>query len=63
MKRARFSEEQIIGVLKEVEAGAKVSESCAGGTDLGRDLIHLAQQVGDLGDAVAAPARGGEPAA
>ena len=26
MKRARFSEEQIIGVLKEAEAGAKVSE-------------------------------------
>jgi putative transposase len=28
MKRARFSEEQIIGVLKEAEAGAKVSEVC-----------------------------------
>jgi putative transposase len=28
MKRARFSEEQIIGVLKEAEAGAKVSELC-----------------------------------
>jgi putative transposase len=28
MKRARFSEEQIIGVQKEAEAGAKVSELC-----------------------------------
>ena len=28
MKRKRFSEEQIIGVLKENEAGAKVDELC-----------------------------------
>ena len=28
MKRSRFSEEQIIGVLKEQEAGAKVDEIC-----------------------------------
>jgi putative transposase len=28
MKRARFSEEQIIEVLKEAETGAKVSELC-----------------------------------
>ena len=28
MKRAWFSEEQIIGVLKEAEAGAKIGELC-----------------------------------
>jgi putative transposase len=28
MKRARFTEEQIIGILKEVEAGLSVGEAC-----------------------------------
>jgi putative transposase len=28
MKRARFSEEQIINILKEAEGGAKVTELC-----------------------------------
>jgi len=28
MKRKRFTEEQIIGVLKEIEAGAKIDEIC-----------------------------------
>jgi putative transposase len=28
MKRKRFSEEQIIGILKEAEAGAKSTDLC-----------------------------------
>lgn len=28
MKRSRFSEEQIIGILKEQEAGAKTADVC-----------------------------------
>ena len=28
MKRARFSEEQIIGILREAEGGTKVTELC-----------------------------------
>ncbi len=28
MKRSRFSEEQIIGILKEHEAGVSVAERC-----------------------------------
>lgn len=28
MKRGQFTEEQIIGILKEVEAGQKVTEIC-----------------------------------
>jgi putative transposase len=30
MKKARFTEEQIIGVLKEVESGRKIREVCRG---------------------------------
>lgn len=28
MKKSRFSESQIIGILREVELGAKVNETC-----------------------------------
>ena len=29
MKRSRFSEEQIIGILKQVDAGVKVGDICS----------------------------------
>ena len=38
MKGSRFSEEQIIGILREHEAGAR---AMPGARDLGRDLLHL----------------------
>jgi putative transposase len=28
MKKSRFSEDQIVGILNEVEMGAKVAETC-----------------------------------
>ena len=45
MKRKRFTEEQIIGVLREQEAGAKVADPCRRQGDLGRDVLQLESQV------------------
>ncbi len=43
MKRARFSEEQIFGILKEHEAGAKCPLPQA--RDVGGDVLRLEEQV------------------
>ena len=39
MKRKQFSEEQIIGILKEAEAGAVVTDLCRHHGMSGRDLL------------------------
>lgn len=41
MKHRRFSDEQIVNVLKEREAGAKVDEICRRQGDPLGDLLHL----------------------
>jgi hypothetical protein len=41
MKRARLSEEQIVAVLKEAEAGAKVTELGSAARYLGYDVLYL----------------------
>lgn len=66
MKRGRFSEEQIISVLKEAEAGAKIAELCR---QYGiSDAAFFTRRskyggFGSFGDAAGAPTRGREPAA
>lgn len=41
MKRKRFPEEQIIGILAEHEAGAKCADLCRKHGDVGRHFLHL----------------------
>jgi putative transposase len=63
MKRGRFSEEQIIAMLREHEAGAKASEQAR---DLGSNAVQLEGQVrrsGCFGGEAAEDARGEEPQA
>jgi hypothetical protein len=42
VKRARFSEEQIIAIPREAEAGAKVTELWPAARHLGRNLLYPA---------------------
>ena len=45
MKRKRFTEEQIIAVLKEHEAGAKTADFGPQARDIGGDVRQLVGQV------------------
>ena len=41
MKGSRFSEEQIIGILREAGSGGEDAGGMPAARDLGRDLLHL----------------------
>ncbi len=65
MKKSRFSEEQIIGILKEQQAGLPVAEICPPRHQR-RDVLHVAlalRRHGGLGCAASEGARRGEPQA
>ncbi len=42
MKKSRFSEEQIIGILKDQQAGLPVAEICRPPRHQRRDVLHVA---------------------
>ena len=59
MRRSRFSDEQIIGVPKEADAGAPTAEVCRRARHLASDLISLEgalQRTGAERDPAAAAA-------
>jgi len=63
MKAKRFTEEQIIAVLQEAEAGAKTKEAVPAARDFGGDCLQLESQVrrdDGVGDEAPEGARGGE---
>lgn len=63
MKRSRFTEQQIVGVLKQAESGMAVKELLPEARHLGCDLLQLEGEVrrdGRLGPEAAEGARGGE---
>ncbi len=41
MKKSRFSEAQMVGVLKKVELGAKVAETCRKHGISDADVLHI----------------------
>ena len=52
MKRARFTEEQIIGVLKEHEAGRQDRRSRAQARRFGSDAVQLESQIWRMAERV-----------
>ena len=61
MKGSRFTEEQIIGVLREQEAGARTEEVCRRHGILERDILQVESEVrraGGLGRQAAEGAGG-----
>ncbi len=64
MKRARFSEEQIISILNEAGAGAKVTELCRRHGISDATFLYMRNKYGGLEVSEmrpVAPARGREP--
>ena len=45
MKRSRFSEEQIIGILREQEAGSPTADVCRKHGISGRDVLQVEGEV------------------
>lgn len=45
MKRSGFTEEQILGILKEHQAGLSAPEAVPQARHLGCDVLHVAQEV------------------